>query len=142
MSGVAAVTANGGAVKRRVVVRAAVAVVDPIERERRRLDALAAVVADWVEWMRRDDSRVGFPQHSALVRGAEGCAYENAESARVQAIDAVVSDLPAIQRAAVCRRYGLAAVFRFPRANYAEVLEAANEALIAGLRRKGVDIEV
>lgn len=142
MSGVAAVTANGCAVKRRVVVRAAVAVVDPMERERRRLDALAAVMADWVEWMRRDDLRVGFPQHSALVRGAEGCAYENAESARVEAIDAAVSDLSPIHRAAVCRRYGLGAVWQFPQANYAEVLQAANEALIAGLKRKGVDIDV
>lgn len=127
---------------RRVVVRASVPAVDPIERERARLDALAAVMADWVEWMRRDDSRVGFPAHSALVRGAEGCVYEHAESARIEAIDAVVSDLAPIHRAAVCRRYGLVAVWRFPRENYAEVLQGANEALIAGLKKKGVDIEV
>lgn len=142
MADVMAVVGGVAGRGRRVVVRAAVPVVDPVRKERERLAALAAVMADWVEWMRRDDLRVGFPAHSALVRGAEGCVYERAESARIEAIDAVVADLAPIHRAAVCKRYGLAAVWRFQRENYAEVLQVANEALIAGLKRKGVDIEV
>lgn len=136
------------AVVRRVVVRGValrvdpVDPVDPVEQMRLRMGRLHALMDEWVVWCRRDVPRVGFPSHSALIIGAAGCPQERAVSARAELVDAVVEDLVPIHRAAVMRRYGVAAVWRFPRDNYAVVLEAALLALIVGLRRKGVDMDV
>lgn len=49
-----------------------------------------------------------------------------------------MQDLMPAQRAAVMRRYGIAAVFRFPRDNYEQCLLMAHEVLIKALQRKGV----
>lgn len=114
---------------------------DAVEDLRQRMSRLHALMDEWVVWCRRDVPRVGFPSHSALIVGAAGCPQERAISGRAELVDAAVEDLSPIHRAAVLRRYGVAAVWRFPRDNYAEVLEAALSSLIVGLRRKGVDID-
>lgn len=114
---------------------------DSVERVQLRMERLHALMDDWVLWCRRDVPRVGYPSHCTLIVGAAGCPYERATSARAGVVDAAVDDLSPIHRAAVMRRYGIAAVWRFPRDNYAVVLEQALSALIAILRRKGVDID-
>jgi hypothetical protein len=116
---------------------------DRLDAVRNRMERLQVVMSEWVDWMRRDDSRTGFPSHSPLLRGASGDIYERAESERAELIDTVVSqDLEPIHCAAICKRYGVCAVWQFPRNNYAEVLEAAHEVLIAGLHKKGIDIDL
>lgn len=112
-----------------------------VRSERDKLDRLARVMEDWAEWMRHDDCKVGWPSHAAMIRGADtACVYERAEGTRVELVDAAVEDLSAIHRAAISRRYGVCAVWRFPRLNYAEILEGAHGALIANLRKRGIDI--
>lgn len=129
-------------VARRMVVRAEDAVG---RRDRRaayedRLDRLHAIMGEWAQWMRSADLRIGYPAHSALVRGAPGDAYERAAADRMELIDAAVEDLSQpIYRAAVQRRYGVCAVWRFPRLNYEEVLMLALEELMVQLTKKGVD---
>lgn len=128
-------------VARRVVVKGDGMVrQDEAERMRTRLDRLHAVMEEWVSWCRSDVPRVGYPRHSALIQGAPGCAADRSDSSRGEVIDAAVEDLAPIHRAAVLRRYGVMSVWRFPRDNYAQILEAALEALIVGLKRKGVDV--
>lgn len=127
---------------RRVVVRATEMVtgVDRRTAYEDRLDRLHAIMSEWAQWMRAADLRIGYPAHSALVRGAPGDAYERADAARMELIDAAVEDLSQpIYRAAVQRRYGVCAVWRFPRLNYEEVLMAALEELMVLLAKKGVD---
>ena len=53
-------------------------------------------------------------------------------------IDCVVSDLPPLHKAAIYRCYGISAVFRFPRENYAEILLDAHDILLVLLPKKGV----
>lgn len=129
-------------VARRVMVRGngGVQQQDEAQRMRERLDRLHAVMEDWVAWCRADVPRVGFPRYSALVQGAPACAADRADSSRAEVVDAAVDDLAPIHRAAILRRYGVMAVWRFPRNNYAEILDAALEALIVILKRKGVDV--
>jgi hypothetical protein len=114
---------------------------DQQRRDRDRMDRMVVVMEDWADWMKVDDSRIGFPGHSALVRGAPGCSYERAESGRAELVDAAVSDLDPIQRAAIQKRYKVCSVWRFPRANYAEVLDKAHASLLVLLRKKGVDLD-
>jgi len=76
------------------------------------------------------------------VRGAAGDAYDRLELGRVELVDTAVGDLEPIQRAAIQRRYGLCAVWRFPRLNYGEVLDQAHTALMVLLRKKGVDLDL
>ena len=63
---------------------------------------------------------------------------EDADNQTYASVDACVQDLMPAQRAAVMRRYGIAAVFRFPRDNYEQCLLMAHEVLIKALPRKGV----
>lgn len=113
--------------------------------EERRLDALARMLDDWAGWQRSYRMRLGYPTRS--LSGAGGtteCSYDelyaSVDAAMFEAIDAAIDDLQPIQRAAVLRRYGVAAVFRFPRENYAEQLDRAHDALMRALPRRGVDI--
>lgn len=126
---------------RRVVVRGESMQVDEVEQMRMRMDRLHALMDEWVCWCRADVPRIGFPRYSAMVQGAPASAEDRAESGRAEIIDAAVEDLEPIHRAAIQRRYGVVAVWRFPRSNYADVLAVALDALIKGLRRKGVDID-
>ena len=123
------------------VVQRAGFVSDQRQRDKIRMDRMREVMEDWAGWMRRDDSRIGFPGHSALVRGAPGCSYERAESGRAELVDAAVDDLEPIQRAAIQVRYKVCAVWRFPRLNYGEVLDKAHASLLGLLRKKGVDLD-
>ncbi len=114
---------------------------DQQRRVRDRMDRMHAVMEEWADWMRLDDSRIGYPGHSALVRGAPGCSYERADGVRALLVDAAVSDLEPIQRAAIQKQYKVCAVWVFPRLNYAEVLDKAHAALLVLLRKKGVDLD-
>lgn len=110
------------------------------------LATLCRMLEDWAEWQRGYRMKLGYPTRSLSGSGGGSteCSYDDlyatADRAVFEAIDTAVDDLQPAQRAAVLRRYGIAAVFRFPRENYAEQLDRAHDALMRSLPRKGVDI--
>ena len=108
----------------------------------KRMERLKVILEDWATWQRTYRPRLGYPSRS-LTCYSEGSTdfesmCEEADSATYAAVDACVQDLVPAQRAAVMRRYGIAAVFRFPRDNYEACLLAAHERLMVELPKKGV----
>lgn len=110
----------------------------------RHMDRLRVLLEDWADWQRTYRPRLGYPSRSLTCysegsRDFEGMC-EDADNATFVAIDACVQDLVPAQRAAVMRRYGIAAVFRFPSDNYEQCLLMAHERLLVDLPKKGVVI--
>lgn len=111
-----------------------------------RLERLCFMLEDWAQWQQGYRMKLGYPTRSLSGGGCRAVEtsyedlYASVDNAMFEAIEAAVDDLPPAQRAAVCRRYGIAAVYRFPRDNYAEQLDLAHDALIRTLPRRGVDI--
>lgn len=116
---------------------------DDIQALKRSVDALVALMEDWARWNRGYTLKLGYPSHSAGMGSGGTQTFESmcdaCDNRSMEAVDAVVQDdLSHIERAAILRRYGVAAVFRFPRENYEEVLMRAHERLMVLLPRKGV----
>ena len=108
----------------------------------KQIESLVALLTDWAQWQRAYSPRLGYPSRSLTCysegsRDFEGMC-EDADNQTFASVDACVQDLMPAQRAAVMRRYGIAAVFRFPRDNYEQCLLMAHEVLIKALPRKGV----
>ena len=106
------------------------------------IESLVAMLTEWAQWQRAYAPKLGYPSKSLTCysegsRDFEGMC-EDADNQTFAAVDACVQDLVPAQRAAVLRRYGIAAVFRFPRDNYEQCLLMAHEALSKALPRKGV----
>lgn len=106
------------------------------------MEALRNILEGWADWQRTYNLRLGYPSKSLTCysegsRDFEGMC-EDADNQTYASVDACVQDLMPAQRAAVMRRYGIAAVFRFPRDNYEQCLMLAHEVLIKALPRKGV----
>lgn len=106
------------------------------------LEALVALLEDWADWQRSYKPRLGYPSRSLTCYSEGSQDFESlcdaVDSQTFASVDACVQDLVPAQRAAVMRRYGIAAVFRFPRDNYESCLMLAHEALTKALQRKGV----
>lgn len=106
------------------------------------LEALVALLEDWANWQRAYTPRLGYPSRSLTCYSEGSQDFESlcdaVDSQTFASVDACVQDLVPAQRAAVMRRYGIAAVFRFPRDNYEQCLLMAHEVLIKALQRKGV----
>ena len=106
------------------------------------LDHLVALLEDWAKWQSSYRPHTGFKSRSAgfaclgLMSFEDMC--ERSDNATMRAIDASIDSLEPAQAAAIHRRYGVCAVFRFPRHNYEQVLIEAHHALIAMCKRKGV----
>jgi len=116
-----------------------------IQELKRTVDALVRLMAEWADWQKGYRMKLGYPSRScglstdAATTFEDMCDAVDGETMRI--VDGVVQeDLTPIERAAVLRRYGVAAVFRFPRDNYADVLGRAHERLFVLLRKKGVVI--
>lgn len=81
--------------------------------------------------------------HRSLVCSNGGASNDfddmvSTEDRRVaKIVDVVISDLSPIHRAAVSHKW-LRAVYRFPRNNLPELLDAAYEAISSSLDRRGV----
>lgn len=119
---------------------------EDVQTMKRSVDALVALLEDWASWQKGYRLKLGFPSCSAgfasvgsVSNESEPCLYERAEDGAIMGtVDAVIQDLPPAQSAAILRRYGVAAVFRFPRDNYEQCLLEAHERLIVELPRNGV----
>lgn len=106
---------------------------------------LIVVMEDWATWCERYS---GIKSQSCAVGLTSGhCAsksfedlLESIENDIARLVDAAVDDLEPGQRAAINRRYGMTAVFRFPRGNYHTLLMQAHETLCNTLPKKGVVI--
>ena len=108
------------------------------------LEALVALLEDWADWQRSYKPRLGYPSRSLTCYSESSQTFEDmcetVDNQTFATVDACVQDLMPAQRAAVMRRYGIAAVFRFPRDNYEQCLLMAHEALMRTLPRKGIII--
>lgn len=108
----------------------------------KQIESLVALLTDWAQWQRAYSPRLGYPSRSLTCYSEGSQDFESlcdaVDSQMFASVDACVQDLMPAQRAAVMRRYGIAAVFRFPRDNYEPCLMLAHEALIKALPRKGV----
>lgn len=109
-----------------------------------RLRRLVGMLEDWAAWQRRFRPSIGFRSRSFAGAGAGATTFEDlcdeTDAHTYLAIEAAVDDLLPAPRAAILRRYGIAAVFRFPRENYEQQLVEAHQVLLRSLRRRGVDI--
>lgn len=108
----------------------------------KQIESLVGLLEDWAQWQRAYSPRLGYPSRSLTCYSEGSQDFESlcdaVDSQTFASVDACVQDLVPAQRAAVMRRYGIAAVFRFPRDNYEQCLMLAHEALIKALPRKGV----
>lgn len=110
-----------------------------------RFGRLIAILEDWAAWNARYSAvrvascSVGLTSGYASSKSFDDMLVD-VENSVAQIVDAAVDDLPPGQIAAINRRYGLCAVFRFPRGNYETLLFEAHEALLKTLPRKGVVI--
>jgi len=102
-------------------------------------DAYAQLLACWVDFMRSNDRDLGVGGMK-LVGDAE--AHINVHDAqRVadlkigEAVDAMVSSLPQLQRWAIKKSQGIATAWRFPNADFGATLSAARDELEAKLRK-------
>ena len=106
------------------------------------MERLRVLMQDWANWQRTYRPRLGYPSKSLTCYSEGSQDFESlcdaVDSQTFASVDACVQDLVPAQRAAVMRRYGIAAVFRFPRDNYESCLMMAHEALSKALPRKGV----
>lgn len=106
------------------------------------LGGLVSLLEEWAEWQSGYAGVRGYPGRSAMLSGTGSQTFDDlcadADDWKCKVIDACIDDLLPAQRAAVMRRYGVAAVFRFPRLNYAELLSAAHDSLLLALPRRGV----
>ena len=111
-----------------------------IEQLKRSVDALVQLMSEWADWQKGFRMKLGYPTHSA---GMGGCGMqtfedmcESVDNETMRIVDGVVQeDLAPIERAAILRRYGVAAVFRFR--DYEGALMQAHERLMVLLPKKG-----
>ena len=108
------------------------------------IESLVALLTEWAQWQRAYAPRLGYPSKSLTCYSEGSQDFDSlcdaVDSQTFATVDACVQDLMPAQRAAVMRRYGIAAVFRFPRDNYEQCLMMAYEVLMVELPRKGVII--
>lgn len=106
------------------------------------MEQLVRLLEDWAVWQSTCHERVGYRSRSAgfaalgLQTFEDMC--ERSDNETMKAIDASVDSLEPAQAAAIHRRYGICAIFRFPRSNYEQMLMEAHQRLIVICKRKGV----
>lgn len=118
-------------------------------REERMMRRLRGLLQEWADWCRSYRPRLGFPGGSVCESGdatrTASKTFEDlcADCDRTinRTVEAAIDDLTPAQRAAVYRCYEVAAVFRFPRDNYAEQLDQAHAALCVTLPKRGVMLD-
>lgn len=112
-----------------------------LQELKRSVDALVGLMTQWADWQKGYRMKLGYPSHSAGMGGGGLQSFDDlcdsVDSETMRTVDGVVQeDLTPIERAAILRRYGVAAVFRFR--DYEGVLQQAHERLFVLLPRKGV----
>lgn len=116
---------------------------DETKHLQRSVETVVRLLEDWADWQRGYRLKLGYPTKSAgLECGGGSSSFDDlcdASDAEVMGkVDVCVNDLPPIHKAAILKRYGVAAVFRFPRQNYEQVLCDAHMSLVEAFAKKGV----
>lgn len=105
-------------------------------------EVLICLLEDWAKWQASFRERTGFKSRSAGFASFGLSTFEDmceqSDNATMKAIDASVDSLDPAQRAAINRKYGICAVFRFPRDNFEQMLELAHFNLVVTVKRRGV----
>lgn len=107
------------------------------------IDRLQVLLEDWADWMRGYSGIRGYASHTPglhsghVSKGFDDLCDEVDQSV-CKLIDAAIDDLASGQAAAIHKRYGISAVFRFPRGNYEDMLAEAHATLMVTLPKKGV----
>lgn len=118
---------------------------DAIAVELSRFGRLIVILEDWAAWnaryagVKNSSCSVGLTSGYTSSKSFEDM-LEDVENTVAELVESAVDDLPSGQAAAINMRYGLCAVFRYPRGNYADLLLEAHEALMIALPKKGVVI--
>lgn len=107
------------------------------------LERLVCLLEDWAKWQSSYRPKTGFKSRSAGFIGLSGVSSfedmcEQSDNATMKTIDASIDSLLPAQAAAIHRAYGVCAVFRFQRENFAATLEQAHDCLVVIVKRKGV----
>lgn len=107
------------------------------------LNRLIALLEEWADWQRGYNAVRGYSTRTPGTNNGHASKsfddlYDTMAAERCRIIDGAIDDLPPAKKAAICKCYGIAAVFRFPRENYEQCLMDAHEALMAILPSKGV----
>lgn len=114
------------------------------EEQIKRMENLVRLMVDWARWVDAGRINLSAAQNSGSIFGSGSTAWddfaEGLDKHDFEAVDAAVDSLPPAQGAAVQKRYGLCAVWRFPRDNYEQLLLQAHEALLVSLPRRNVVI--
>lgn len=97
---------------------------------------------NWRRWMRNDTVTDGAPHKAAgCVGGGYSQSFDDMADASdircARVLDALVSSLSHSERAAINHQY-LYAIFRFPRENFQELLDAARLKIAKWLVERGV----
>jgi hypothetical protein len=99
---------------------------------------------DWAEWSNTQNHRLWYPQKSVgFATGGINCwdDLENqVDSYICNAVDTAIHDLQPIERAAIYTKY-IHAVYRFPRQNFEQIIENAEQNLLKALDKKGVALD-
>ena len=110
---------------------------------------LVVHLEQWARWHQGYCPDLGHAHHAAVCETGGKSVYsswddfeEGVDRFRFLATDAAVDDLAPAQRGAVHKRYGICAVWRFPRANYTyeHALLDAHMALLKLLAQRHVVI--
>ena len=114
---------------------------DNMQDLKRSVDALVRIMEEWADWQKGYRMKLGYPSRSCGLSTDAATSFEDmcdaTDNETMRVVDGVVQeDLTPIERAAILRRYGVAAVFRFR--DYEGVLMQAHERLFVLLPRKGV----
>jgi hypothetical protein len=111
--------------------------------EKREVTALDYCLDVWIQWQRRDDTRLGWRGKCALVEsdyddefaGESDALYSALDTSVAEAVEAVMKSLPRHLDWAIRQRCRIATVWRFPSLVFADVLSEAEDALAALLRK-------
>ena len=105
-------------------------------------ESLVILLEDWAKWQSSYREKTGFKHKSAGFISGGLSSFEDmceqSDNATMRTIDASIDSLLPAQAAAVHRKYGVCAIFRFPRANFEQILEQAHDRLIITVKRRGV----
>lgn len=107
--------------------------------EKRDVSPLEYCLDVWVQWQSRDDLRLGWRSRCAIIETEDEAdseaLYSGADTRVAEAVEAMISSLPRHLDWAIRQRCRLATVWRFPSLVFTDVLEEAEAALAALLRK-------
>jgi hypothetical protein len=109
------------------------------------VEALVLLLEDWAEWHRLFRPNIGFNKKSSgFHSGGISCVDDmeiGTDKETIKSMQYSVEQLEEespVMAAAIYRRYGVSAVFNFPRNNFEDTLILAHDRLVIICKRKGV----